>query len=195
MSLPRPSLFIGSSTEGLAVAHALQELLHHDMDPTVWSQGLFQPTASLLARQYRSVRDNVVFEYGLFVGTLGLERCLLLTPFAAPDEVLHRFTHSWDTEPLSNDRAVLKAGVGGPMDDDFPREAILRVFAFLEAVSDAVLSGRIPEPQAQSAFGPVVKLFWPNAATLLAFPGPAAELWNPPPQLANLYTRWEATQS
>lgn len=277
----RPSLFIASSTEGLAVAHALQELLHYDMEPTVWSQGLFQPTASLLQKlvreaqqydlavfifvpdddlvlrqqEYRAVRDNVVFEYGLFVGTLGLERCFLITPFDAPalrlptdllgavpmtfnasrsdknlvaalgpaasqlrrvwdklaadpdpgavathsletpDERMRRFVQSWEAEPLRSDRAVLKAGVTDPMDDQFPREAILRVFAFLESVSDAILCGRIPESQAELAFGPVVRLFWPHAATLLAFPGPADEFWTPPPQLASLYVRWNTIRS
>jgi len=279
VSLVRPSLFIGSSTEGLAVANALQENLHHDMEPTVWSQGIFQPTASLLQKlvrearrydlaafvfapdddlvlkqqQYRAVRDNVLFEYGLFVGTLGLDRCFLVTPFDAPDlrlptdllgvvaltfnssrsdrnlvaalapaanqlrrawsdlasaqpvapepalpshapqtpqEQMHRFAKSWDEEPLRSDRAILKAGVADPVDEDFPREAMLRVFAFLEAVSDAVLSGRIPEQQALGVFGPVVKLFWPHAATLLAYPGSPEEFWNPTPQLAHLYMRW-----
>lgn len=272
----RPSLFIASSTEGLAVAHALQELLHYDMDPTAWSQGLFQPTASLLQKlvreapqydlavfvfvpdddlvlrqqQYRAVRDNVVFEYGLFVGTLGLERCFLLTPFDVPDlrlptdllgaipmtfnasrtdnnlvaalgpaanqlrrvwqelttapaagkvtnhsletaeERLRRFIHTWEAEPLRSDRAVLKAGVTDPTDDEFPRESILRVFTFLESVSDAVLSGRIAEPEALVTFGPVIRLFWPQAATLLAFPGAADEFWNPPPRLAELFLLW-----
>lgn len=272
----RPSLFIASSTEGLAVAHALQELLHYDMEPTVWSQGLFQPTASLLQKlvreapqydlavfvfvpdddlvlrqqQYRAVRDNVVFEYGLFVGTLGLERCFLVTPFdvpdlrlptdllgaipmpfnasrsdknlvaalgpaanqlrrvwqqlatdpaankvttpslETPDKRMRRFIQTWETEPLRSDRAVLKAGISDPTDDEFPRESILRVFAFLESMSDAVLSGRIAEPQALLTFGPVIKLFWPHAATLLAFPGPADEFWNPPPRIAELFLQW-----
>ena len=280
MNAVRPSLFIGSSAEGLPVASALQELLHHDMDPTVWSQGLFHPTASLLqklvqqARQYdlanfvfvpdddlilrqqkyRAVRDNVIFEYGLFVGLLGLDCCFLMTPFdtsdlrlptdllgaiplvfnsqrsdknlvaalgpaanqlrrawdalrtrsaaltppnhvdqETPAQRIHRFIHSWETEPLAVDRAALKAGVTDPMDDEFPRQAILRVFAFLESVSDAVLSGRISEDQAKAVFGSTVNLFWPHAATLLAYPGPADEFWNPPPQLAHLYARWKAT--
>jgi hypothetical protein len=276
VSQARPSLFIGSSNEGLAVAQALQELLHHDMDPTVWCQGLFQPTASLLQKlvrearrydiavfvfapdddlvlrqqQYRAVRDNVVFEYGLFVGAIGLGRCFLVMPFdaadirlptdllgtvpltfnssradrnlvaalgpaanqlrrvwheltteppsegkrAAPQETaedqFQRFVRDWETEPLLGDRALLKAGVTDPMDDEFPRASILRVFAFLEAVSDAVLSGRIPEAQAKDAFGPVTNLFWPHAAVLLAFPGAVEEFWNPPPRLAELYKRW-----
>ena len=280
MNAVRPSLFIGSSAEGLPVASALQELLHHDMDPTVWSQGLFHPTASLLqklvqqARQYdlaifvfvpdddlilrqqkyRAVRDNVIFEYGLFVGSLGLDRCFLITPFdtsdlrlptdllgaiplifnsersdknlvaalgpaanqlrrawdalctrslsqtphnsvakETPAQRIRRFIQSWETEPLTIDRATLKAGVTDPMDEEFPRQAILRVFAFLESVSDAVLSGKIPEEQAQGEFGSTVSLFWPHAATLLAYPGPADEFWNPPPQLARVYARWKAT--
>ncbi|MCY7319433.1 MAG: nucleotide-binding protein [Ramlibacter sp.] len=276
MSSVRPSLFIGSSSEGLAVAHALQELLHYDMDPTVWPQGLFQPNASLLQKlvhearrydmaafvfvpdddlvlrqqQYRAVRDNVVFEYGLFVGAIGLDRCFLITPFdvtdlrlptdllgvvpltfnasrpdrnlvaalgpaanqirrvwmelaSKPDMAgdvpepqetaearLLRLSETWEQEPLRGDRAVLKAGVSDPMDDDFPRASILRVFAFLESVSDSVLSGRIPEAPARTVFGPVTRLFWPHAAVLLAFPGDPDEFWTPLPRLAELCARW-----
>lgn len=281
MSGDRPSLFIASSAEGLPVANALQELLHYDMEPTVWSQGMFQPSASLLqklvkeARRYdlaafifvpdddlvlkeqrfRAVRDNVVFEYGLFVGTLGLDRCFLVSPFDAtdlrlptdllgvvpltfnsarsdrnvvaalgpaanqlrrawdnlrhppsfsrrvaapvaapltPHDRLGQFERAWASDPLRSDRDLLKAGVGAPPDDDFPREALVRVFAFLESVSDAVLAARIPQAQARTVFGPVVELFWPEAATLLAYPGTPGEFWDPLPQLAHLHARWHS---
>jgi hypothetical protein len=38
-----PSLFIGSSAEGLAVARALQIEADQWCEPTVWSQGVFEP--------------------------------------------------------------------------------------------------------------------------------------------------------
>lgn len=106
-SLPRtgrPTLFIGSSTEGLDVANTVQLLLDHDAEVEIWTQGVFQPSNSSLAslvQKARAVdfallvlsaddmtekrgtrglspRDNVVFELGLFMGALGPERVFML---------------------------------------------------------------------------------------------------------------------
>ena len=41
METSRPLMFIGSSTEGLSVARALQAELEHDVDAKVWDQGVF----------------------------------------------------------------------------------------------------------------------------------------------------------
>jgi hypothetical protein len=99
-------LFIGSSVESLDIAYALQECLEYDCEPTVWNQGIFEPSATALAslvkrldssdfavfvfgpddvvtlrgKAINAARDNVVFEFGLFVGRLGVERCLIVTP-------------------------------------------------------------------------------------------------------------------
>nr|WP_315239662.1 nucleotide-binding protein [uncultured Albidiferax sp.] len=101
-----PALFIGSSTEGLGTAYAIQQALEYDAEPTVWSQGLFQPSQSVLSElvknlssfkfaafvfspddtvklrgtEFLSVRDNVIFELGLFMGALGPSRCFYLIP-------------------------------------------------------------------------------------------------------------------
>jgi len=37
----RPSIFIGSSTEGLKIAKYIQVLLDHSCEVTIWSQGVF----------------------------------------------------------------------------------------------------------------------------------------------------------
>ena len=102
----KPSLFIGSSVEGLDVAYALQENLEYDTEPTVWSQGLFRPTGSTLTdlldvarktefaafvftpddvrfmrdEQSAMPRDNVIFELGLLIGARGPERCFFVMP-------------------------------------------------------------------------------------------------------------------
>jgi len=41
MARSRPSVFVGSSTEGLKIAKALQVLLDHACEATIWSQGVF----------------------------------------------------------------------------------------------------------------------------------------------------------
>lgn len=100
----KPTIFIGSSTEGLEVAYALQSRLECDSTPTVWNQDFFPITESsvhALCRQAslydfavmvltpddvvqkRSVvdicpRDNVIFELGLFMGAIGRERTFFL---------------------------------------------------------------------------------------------------------------------
>jgi predicted nucleotide-binding protein with TIR-like domain len=100
------AIFIGSSLENLDYANALQSVLDHDFEPTVWTYGVFMPggdtLASLITRaqitdfaalfltpddksevrgEYLvTPRDNLVFELGLFIGQLGPDRVFLLTP-------------------------------------------------------------------------------------------------------------------
>lgn len=102
----RPSLFIGSSSESLDVAYALQATLEYETDPTVWTQEVFRPTSQVLidlvseagrtdfaafvfapddvvmvrGERANIVRDNVLFELGLFIGALGVDRCFLIAP-------------------------------------------------------------------------------------------------------------------
>lgn len=100
----RPSLFIGSSSEGLKIAKTLQVLLDHSCEVVVWSQGIFglsqgtleslvvavdefdfailvlTPDDLVTSRQGAgpAPRDNVLFELGLFMGGLGRERTFLV---------------------------------------------------------------------------------------------------------------------
>jgi len=100
----KPRLFIGSSKEALDWAWAVQANLEHDCEPTVWDQGIFEPSSYTIeslvrtvgqtdfaaflftrddivrirGKQTEAVRDNVVFELGLFVGGLGRNRCFIL---------------------------------------------------------------------------------------------------------------------
>jgi hypothetical protein len=107
----KPRVFIGSSVEQIDLAYATQEGLQHDVESTVWSQGVFTPSrtamASLIDQLDESdfgifvlapddvtnirdvskptVRDNVIFELGLFVGRLGSDRCFLIVPRGVED--------------------------------------------------------------------------------------------------------------
>ena len=107
----KPTLFVGSSSESLPLAEAVQTSLRHVADVTLWNQGVFRlsETAldSLLARSrfhdytvfvlgtddlilmrdslYNVARDNVIFELGLFTSTLGPKRCFFMVPTGGTD--------------------------------------------------------------------------------------------------------------
>ncbi|WP_273023298.1 TIR domain-containing protein [Rheinheimera sp.] len=102
----KPRVFIGSSVEGLNVAYAVQQNLTHDSEPTVWDQGIFDLSKTTIeslvkavnesdfgififspddvtkmrGNERNSIRDNVIFEFGLFTGKLGRERVFFIKP-------------------------------------------------------------------------------------------------------------------
>ena len=102
----KPRAFIGSSAEGIGIAYAVQQNLLHDVETTVWDQGVFEISATTIESLTStletvdfgifvfnpddivhmrntvsaSVRDNVIFEAGLFMGKLGRERVFFLVP-------------------------------------------------------------------------------------------------------------------
>lgn len=115
----KPRLFIGSSSESISLAYAVHENLRHDAECTPWSEGVFEPNKYILESilqsleksdfglfifagddiikmrsvDYVAVRDNVLFELGLFVGRLGRERTFFLLPddhkaFRLPTDLL-----------------------------------------------------------------------------------------------------------
>ena len=99
-------IFIASSAEGLEAAYAVQENLEYAFEVTVWPQGVFAPTKTVLeslcaavtkfdaavfvfspddvvemrGAKTKKTRDNVVFELGLFIGSLGRGKCFILEP-------------------------------------------------------------------------------------------------------------------
>lgn len=121
--MERPALFIASSVEGLSVAYAVQENLEFDCEPTVWPQGVFQPSNAALAdlfattrrtefavfiltpddvvqmrgQSHSAARDNVLFELGLFVGAIGPQRCFYIIPH---DADMHLPSDLIGVEPL-----------------------------------------------------------------------------------------------
>ena len=106
-ALHHVQVFIGSSTEGLKIARTLQAELEAATDCAVkrWDTDTFAPGSitldSLIARaksvdfailvatgedtitsrgtQTAAVRDNIILEFGLFLGALGRERVYLLS--------------------------------------------------------------------------------------------------------------------
>lgn len=99
-----PSLFIGSSTEGLDIAREVELQLQGDAVTTIWKDGVFglgsgtlESLMSILDQfdfavmvlspddliesrdqSYASPRDNVIFELGLFMGKLGRGRVFIV---------------------------------------------------------------------------------------------------------------------
>lgn len=106
----KPHVFIGSSTEGLAVAYAIQSNLDRDAEVTVWTQDVFHPSKFVMESltdqldkadvgifvfspddvvkmrgvEHMTVRDNVIFEYGLYIGRLGRGRSFIVAPAGEP---------------------------------------------------------------------------------------------------------------
>jgi predicted nucleotide-binding protein len=100
----KPSVFIGSSSEGLEFARAVRAQLNHDAEITMWNEGFFglgrtfietlinesqrfdfailvlTPDDLVQSREAETFgpRDNVIFELGLFMGCLGRERTFIL---------------------------------------------------------------------------------------------------------------------
>jgi CRP/FNR family cyclic AMP-dependent transcriptional regulator len=115
---PRPLVFIGSSSEGLAEANALMAGLpaYPTLEVKVWDMGTFRPSRSTLeslateaancdfailvlgaddieiSRGSKSAvpRDNVIFELGLFMGALGRERTFFVHHKTARYSLLSR---------------------------------------------------------------------------------------------------------
>ncbi len=107
----KPKIFIGSSREGVKIADAIHYNLTRDAECTVWKDGVFQLSNNTLAslidalrtsdfgifvfspdditimrgETANTVRDNVLFELGLFIGRLGQERCFFLIPDKSSD--------------------------------------------------------------------------------------------------------------
>lgn len=101
----KPRIFIASSSESLDVADAINVNLEHQAEVTVWKNGfklstsnidslvekskvmdfaifVFTPddVATIRDQSKHVVRDNVLFELGLFAGSLGKERCFIVKP-------------------------------------------------------------------------------------------------------------------
>jgi hypothetical protein len=97
-------VFIGSSSEGLPIAKAIQVNLDHACEIVIWSQGVFGLSEGTLdtlvdkagefdfailvvtpddmtrsrRKKQQSPRDNVLLELGLFIGTIGRKRTFVV---------------------------------------------------------------------------------------------------------------------
>ena len=100
----RPRIFIGSSKEGLNIAEQIKAYFSKDFDCNLWSDDIFKYNDNYLETLMKeaslfdfgfmvctnddwtksrdveqgSPRDNVIFEYGLFLGRLGRDRAYII---------------------------------------------------------------------------------------------------------------------
>lgn len=105
-AMTKPRVFIGASRENQDVAEAIQQSLDHASEVEIWDQGTFgasqYPLESLelkldvadfaifvfspddvtmmRGQEKNTVRDNVVFELGLFIGRLSRKRTFIISP-------------------------------------------------------------------------------------------------------------------
>lgn len=97
--------FLSSSSEQLPIAKALEaNITEEGFEPTIWSRGVHSPSqynleallkvasfsdfaififapddeATMRGEKFSVVRDNVLFELGLFIGILGRDHCFIV---------------------------------------------------------------------------------------------------------------------
>ncbi|WP_295117602.1 nucleotide-binding protein [uncultured Chitinophaga sp.] len=133
--MQKPRIFIGSSVESLPIADAINENLDHSAEVAIWRNGIFHLSdntldaliekaktfdyaififspddiATIRNVEQKVARDNVVFELGLFIGTLGKERCFVVKPrntdLHLPTDLLGLTTADYDTNRSDGDLA------------------------------------------------------------------------------------------
>jgi hypothetical protein len=159
----KPSLFVGSSSEGVEFAQAVRAGLEAEAEVTVWNEGVFGLgqtfiealltalprfdfavlvlTADDLVVSRRAEtlgpRDNVLFELGLFMGRLGRSRTFVLHPATAdlkiPSDLSGLVTATYDWPRADGNR---RAAVGGACDSI---RQIVRDLGVIEAKTSRAL--------------------------------------------------------
>lgn len=128
----KPMIFIGSSAENLAIAKKIKNaLLDSSVEVKVWSEpGIFELSQSSLSsllqtaqaydfaimifdendilesrnKHFFAPRDNVIFELGMFFGTLGAERSYIIRPksldLKIPSDLLGITMLTWEADNI-----------------------------------------------------------------------------------------------
>lgn len=133
----RTRVFLISSVEALPIARAVHTALSYDaFDVIPWNEGVFRATSYTLktledevdkadfaiaiahgddtvesrGKDWPAPRDNVIFELGLFMGRLGLERAILMEPrdekVRLPSDVAGVTTITYRFDPSDPDKAA-----------------------------------------------------------------------------------------
>ena len=139
----KSKIFIGSTVEGLDLAKAIQLNLEHSSYTTIWYQGIFSLSGNTLddllktlddydygifvfqpddkstikGEDYATIRDNVIFELGLYFGRLGRNNSFYLIPrnfqkLHLPTDLGGVTAGTYDFERLQKDKKNIRAIVG-----------------------------------------------------------------------------------
>lgn len=133
----KPRIFIGSSTESKEIAEAIQSNLEDVAFPEIWDQSLTmlsmstlsnlmtaissydfaifvfcgEDTAQIRESKNNVVRDNIIFETGLFMGKLGVDHVFFVKPLSLtmhiPSDLLG-ITYGTFDDNHPNKRAALR---------------------------------------------------------------------------------------
>ncbi|MCW4331776.1 MAG: nucleotide-binding protein [Candidatus Thiodiazotropha endolucinida] len=133
----KPRVFIGSSSKHLYIAEALQQGLTQSADVEVWNQGIFEASEVVFTkltevakefdaavfvlspddlvvkkeRELNQPRDNVLFEIGLFMGSLGAKNVWLVVSrkdkLALPSDFNGLNPITWEMQKSGNLRASI----------------------------------------------------------------------------------------
>jgi tetratricopeptide (TPR) repeat protein len=129
----KPAIFVASSLEGLPIARAIQQNLDEDAEVTVWNQSFLKPNRTVLdaiideahqcdfavfvisaddkltlrGKAYKMGRDNVIMEFGLFIGIKGKGKCFLVRPrgidnLRLPTDLLGLIDLTYDPHRISD---------------------------------------------------------------------------------------------
>jgi Predicted nucleotide-binding protein containing TIR-like domain len=144
--MAKAKVFIASSAANVKVAKAIANNLEQSAEVTVWDEGVFGLNDTFLERllatpnQYdfavivwagddvtdskgkseASPRDNVIFECGLFMGVLGLERVFVVQDDSVPIKIPSDFA------------GVTLAGYDGTRINDEPEAAVRHACSMIE---------------------------------------------------------------
>lgn len=129
-------IFIGSSTEGLYAAEYIKLYFSPDYDCVIWNEDIFKYNKSFLETLlnsaslfdfgfliftkddvslsrdivFETARDNVIFEYGLFLGRLGIDRAFVVVEKDAkiPSDFLGYTLTQMETEKDAAGKDIVK---------------------------------------------------------------------------------------
>ncbi|MBQ9892293.1 MAG: nucleotide-binding protein [Bacteroidales bacterium] len=132
----KPRIFIGSSIEGLYAAEYIKQFFSPDYDCVIWNEDVFKFNKSFLEtllnsaslfdfgfliftkddlslvrdKVFETARDNVLFEYGLFLGRLGLDRAFVIVEKGVkiPSDILGYTLTTMETEKDAAGKDIVK---------------------------------------------------------------------------------------